>query len=334
LVSTGHDPVQAVVVLLLMNTFATVWGAVGTPIWFGLGTVSLNLTEQELLEVSFKAFIALGISAFLLLPMILTVIVPIEVVKQNILFILLSLATSIGPLMILAPFNYEFPSLLAGILGCAGTAILIKAKVGLRPIDPQHMASMLGRDIQDIGSVAENSVVRSYQRSLSGTTVSIPEATANNKSARNYHKAISDITTGPTTIEQAQQHSPNSEQNEETTDRTANTDNPGPTSSPNQSPSYKSVTSASSLCVGTVPNQEDTDDSAPTTSATDMVPTDDTTKDNGTNGIVHLESNNNSNMDKLEHNHNDTHNETANNNNLTSSFSSAHKRRTSSVRFV
>jgi lactate permease len=30
LVSTGHPPFEAVVVLLIFNTFATVWGAVGT----------------------------------------------------------------------------------------------------------------------------------------------------------------------------------------------------------------------------------------------------------------------------------------------------------------
>ena len=35
--SLGHDPLLTVVCLLIMNTLATQFGAVGTPIWFGFG---------------------------------------------------------------------------------------------------------------------------------------------------------------------------------------------------------------------------------------------------------------------------------------------------------
>ena len=67
LVSMGHDGVDSVVLVLLFNTFATVWGAVGTPIWFGLGSLidpSTNepLTEADLLVVSQKSAVALGLT--------------------------------------------------------------------------------------------------------------------------------------------------------------------------------------------------------------------------------------------------------------------------------
>lgn len=36
MIELGHDPVSAVVCGLLLNTLGTIFGAVGTPIWFGL----------------------------------------------------------------------------------------------------------------------------------------------------------------------------------------------------------------------------------------------------------------------------------------------------------
>jgi L-lactate permease len=35
--SLGHAPIPSVACLLIMNTLATQFGAVGTPIWFGFG---------------------------------------------------------------------------------------------------------------------------------------------------------------------------------------------------------------------------------------------------------------------------------------------------------
>ena len=138
LVSSGHAAKESVVVLLLFNTFATVWGAVGTPLWFGFGT--LDLTDDQLLDISFKAAVALCVSAFLLIPFILTILVPRAVVRQNVGFVYAALVVTIGPSVGLAYVNYEFPSLIGGLLGTGLTAFLIKRKVFLRAI-PENTTS-------------------------------------------------------------------------------------------------------------------------------------------------------------------------------------------------
>jgi L-lactate permease len=130
LVSLGHPPCESVVVLLLFNTFATVWGAVGTPIWFGFGG-DLGLSEDEFLEVSQKAGVALAFGAFLLMPLVLRILVPILVIKANIRFVIFSLITVIGPSLGISFVTYEFPALIGGVIGCAGTAVLISNRVGL-----------------------------------------------------------------------------------------------------------------------------------------------------------------------------------------------------------
>lgn len=50
LASLGHDKVLTVSALLIFNTLATVFGAVGTPVWFGFA--GLGLSDADLLLVS------------------------------------------------------------------------------------------------------------------------------------------------------------------------------------------------------------------------------------------------------------------------------------------
>jgi L-lactate permease len=173
----------------------------GTPIWFGLG--DLGLTDDELLTVGKKAAVCLAVSAFLLVPVALTILVPPKVVRSNILFVFASLSTCVGPSVGIAFASYEvstvsycavscrivsstellqfnrishanhlplsvvkqFPSLIGGIIGCFGTAVLIQFKVGLKALSDDHHAE-LDRDVQDIGSVSETSLVRSYHSGI------------------------------------------------------------------------------------------------------------------------------------------------------------------------
>jgi L-lactate permease len=178
LVSTGNPAFESIVTLLLFNAFVTCWGAVGTPIWFGFG--SLDLSEEDLVEISTKAGVALGISAFLLIPLTLTVIVPFRLVRQNILFIFLSLCSSVGCIMGIAVVDYQFPTLIGGLVGCMCTSVLIKLKVGLVPIDNTELESTFGRSIDDIGSVGENSntLVKSYNEKLASIRSSVTSETA------------------------------------------------------------------------------------------------------------------------------------------------------------
>jgi lactate permease len=77
----------------------------GTPIWFGLG--DLNLTDAELLTVGKKAAVCLALSAFVLVPVALTILVPPKVVRSNIFFVIASLGTCVGPSVGIAFASYE-----------------------------------------------------------------------------------------------------------------------------------------------------------------------------------------------------------------------------------
>lgn len=156
LISTGHPKFESVVVLLVFNTFATVWGAVGTPIWFGFAGLA---TDEEFLEISYKAGICMSFSAFILVPLTMWILVPFQVIKKNAIFILLSLTCVVGPSLGISFVSYEFPALIGGMIGCGLTAVLISCRLGLAPLDPEDMPD---RDTAAIGSVSERSLVAEY----------------------------------------------------------------------------------------------------------------------------------------------------------------------------
>lgn len=147
LVSLGYPKYESVVTLLLMNTFATVWGAAGTPIWFGFG--NLELTESDLIEVSYKGGVALAFSAYLLLPFVMLFSCSWQTLKENIVFFVLSLTTCVGPSLGLSFAAYEFPALLGGMVGSCLTSVLIAKKVGLKNV--KHVEDEDGRHPMDFG---------------------------------------------------------------------------------------------------------------------------------------------------------------------------------------
>lgn len=198
LVSTGNDKLKSVVTLLIMNTFATVWGAVGTPIWFGFGAL---FTEQEIddgayVSISYKAGVCLAISSFLLFPLLLCILCPWALVKQNLMFIFLSLATVVGPSLGLSFGTEEFPALIGGMVGCVGTAVLIKFKFGLSELDDYQFKED-GKDLMDIGSVSEYSIVKQIEQGsvASGVGNSSKPSPQVRKDYKHASSSVSDVTT-------------------------------------------------------------------------------------------------------------------------------------------
>lgn len=151
--------------------------------WFGFGEI--GLTEDDYLEISTRAGVAMVFSAFLLIPFILTILVPFQVVKKNIIFLILSIATVMGPVAGLASVTYEFPSLMGGLIGCGLTAMLINFKVGLADHaivegEEEDINTDTPIELVDLADIA-----RGYHRAISDLT----EAVAPSKSVRKEQSA-------------------------------------------------------------------------------------------------------------------------------------------------
>jgi lactate permease len=129
LVGLGFPPLRVAVLCIIMNAVPTSFGAVGTPTWFGFG--SLGLAESQLLEIGLKAALMHAVAA-LVIPVIgLRFVVGWKEIRRNLLFIELAILASVLPMAALAAFNYEFPSVAGGMIGLLTTIFLARRGIGL-----------------------------------------------------------------------------------------------------------------------------------------------------------------------------------------------------------
>ncbi|SHG18947.1 lactate permease [Marinomonas polaris DSM 16579] len=129
LVGLGFPAIPVAIFALAMNTVPVSFGAVGTPIWFGLS--GLSLSEMQLMEIA-KQTALLNSLAALVVPFIaLSFVVKWRDIRQNVLFILLSILSCTVPYVVFAQWNYEFPSLIGGAVGLGLSVLLAKQGVGL-----------------------------------------------------------------------------------------------------------------------------------------------------------------------------------------------------------
>jgi len=131
--SMGHPKLECVVCLLTFNTFMTIFGAVGTPVWFGIGEVVPDYGDENLMQVGFNAAIALSVCAILVVPFVVNIIVPRSELMKSLPFIFMSTLSIVIPFIGLSFVNYEFPTLAAGIFGLAVTTMLTVFRIGLGP---------------------------------------------------------------------------------------------------------------------------------------------------------------------------------------------------------
>eukprot|EP00122_Pirum_gemmata_P010421 Pgem_evm1s9636 len=143
LAQLGHPKFKAVVAVLLTNTVATVFGAVGTPIWFGFGSVTEKYYGENdqiaLREIGLQAAIGL-LMVSLITPLLACLyLIPRKVIFQNLIFFYLSIFSVMGPVVVISLFSYEFPTILGGLFGLGITALLVKFKIGLKALNPDDM---------------------------------------------------------------------------------------------------------------------------------------------------------------------------------------------------
>ena len=131
LVGLGFGAVPVAILTLVMNSVPATFGAVGTPMWFGFSQVPLS--PSEILFVSWKSALVHTVAALFVPIMALRFVVGWAQIRQNLLYIYLSILSCVLPSLVLSRFNYEFPSLVGGAVGLCLSALMAKCQLGLAP---------------------------------------------------------------------------------------------------------------------------------------------------------------------------------------------------------
>jgi lactate permease len=129
LVGLGFDAVLVAILTLVMNSVPVTFGAVGTPMWFGFSQAQLS--PSEILSVSWKSTVVNSVAALIVPIIALRFVVGWSQIRQNLLYIYLSILSCVLPSLILSRFNYEFPSLIGGAVGLCLSAFMAKRQMGL-----------------------------------------------------------------------------------------------------------------------------------------------------------------------------------------------------------
>ena len=150
LVGLGFPPLRVAVLCIVMNAVPTSFGAVGTPTWFGFG--SLGLTESQLLEIGLKSALMHATAALVIPVIALSFVIDWKMIRRNLIFAELAILASVVPMATVAAFNYEFPSVAGGLVGLLTTIFLARRGIGLAKDEGNAP-----------GSVTENSQAISQQ---------------------------------------------------------------------------------------------------------------------------------------------------------------------------
>ncbi|MCC5787509.1 MAG: L-lactate permease [Phycisphaerales bacterium] len=129
LVGLGFPAVRVAAMCLIMNSVPVSFGAVGTPIWFGLG--ELGLSSEELLTVGTKAAFINAVAALVIPVLALRVVLPWRTIRASLGFILFMTLATVLPYAFMAMHSSEFPSIIGGISGTVVGALLAYKRVGL-----------------------------------------------------------------------------------------------------------------------------------------------------------------------------------------------------------
>src|SRR4029077_18564497 len=154
LVGLGFPPLRVAVLCIVMNAVPTSFGAVGTPTWFGFG--SLGLSESQLLEIGLKSALMHAAAALVIPVIALGFVVDWKVIRRNLLFAEVAILASVLPMAAVAAFNYEFPSVAGGMIGLLTTIFLARRGIGLAK-DEANAAGSAARSSQSISPQSEAS---------------------------------------------------------------------------------------------------------------------------------------------------------------------------------
>ncbi|MEM1222726.1 MAG: L-lactate permease [Verrucomicrobiota bacterium] len=146
LVGLGHPAFRVAIFCLVMNSVPVSFGAVGTPTWYGFAPVVEALEPAAraalLTDVGIKSVILHG-AASLVIPFFAVVVaVGWKAARANLIYIYLSVAACVVPYVALGFFSYEFPSLIAGMIGFALSITFASKGLGLAPSERSSEVSV------------------------------------------------------------------------------------------------------------------------------------------------------------------------------------------------
>ncbi|MEM1166376.1 MAG: L-lactate permease [Planctomycetota bacterium] len=134
LVGLGFPAVRAAAACLVMNTIPVVFGAVGTPIWFGMG--ELGLTDDEITNLARRAALIQIAAAPVVALLALAILFPWSTIVRALHYILPVVAAPLAASFAVARFSVEFPSIIGGLAGLAAAIAL--ARTLRAPHQPPH----------------------------------------------------------------------------------------------------------------------------------------------------------------------------------------------------
>jgi len=139
LVALGFPPLRVAMACLILNSVPVSFGAVGTPTWFGFA--QLQLSPSELRAVAWKTAMIHGAAACIIPLLAFRLLLSWQEIRRNLIFIYLALAASVVPMVLLALWNDEFPSVAGGLIGLFVTVWLARHRVGLFDDQPAAEAN-------------------------------------------------------------------------------------------------------------------------------------------------------------------------------------------------
>lgn len=115
LVGMGFPAIRAASACLVMNTVPVVFGAVGMPIWFGLGEIGLE--EEAFGAIATEAAVLQCVAAPVMVALSLRVLFPWREVWSRAVPIGVVIAATVGASLITSFFSVEFPTIVGGAVG-------------------------------------------------------------------------------------------------------------------------------------------------------------------------------------------------------------------------
>ncbi|BFM47968.1 lactate permease LctP family transporter [Marinomonas sp. THO17] len=145
LVGLGFPVLRVAILTLTMNSIPVSFGAVGTPLWFGLS--GLNLTTDMMTEIASLTALLNTLAAFVVPIIALSFVVTWKYIWRNSVFIILSILSCTLPYYFVAQWNYEFPALIGGAVGLILSIGLAKLGIGLvkqpdETFDKKHLSNL------------------------------------------------------------------------------------------------------------------------------------------------------------------------------------------------